>query len=388
MKNLTNLTTSAFPILTRGRTPRSNRFLPLLSGALLAAGPASGDLVSYYTFDDETNTDLIGDNDGQVNNQTGYSDDTPDGSPRSLDLSGTGPEQDYVRIGPEWPGGPDFGISDTHSFTISMWVNYTFSERGIFSIKQDLTSVGSDRSGITFGLNDAGNPFLGLIHSTGDSDSSNTSPTYHDVITDQVVPVSTWTHLAATYDSEQDLVQIYVDGVAATTYTDGNPTSTMSPDGSMLTGGVGTIDFVDSDGSFTGLGASGNGPAHSSTAGDFTRLFYDGLLDDLAIWNQALSGDGIALLAGGTSPPDIPLGSAPLEIIALDFDFPASSVTLTWHSRPEETYTLESSLNLINWSVHDDDIASEGETTTYVDSTVPDPSVITKLFYRIRETSE
>lgn len=388
MKNLTKLTASVCPTLTGGRPLLPIPFLPLLAGALLVAGPAAGELVSYYTFDDETNTDLIGGNDGQANNQKGYSTDTPDGSPKSLDLSGTGPEQDYVRLGPASPDGPDFGIGDTNSFTISMWVNYTFSERGIVSIKQDLTSAGSDRSGVTFGLNDVGNPFLGLIHSSGGDDTSNTSPTYHDVITDQVVPVSTWTHLAASYDSEQDLVQIYVDGVGATTYTDGNPSSTMSPDGSMLTGGVGTIDFVDSDGSFTGLGASGNGPAHSSTAGDFTRLFFDGLLDDLAIWKNALSGEDIALLAAGTSPLDIARGSAPLRITALAFDFPASSVTLTWNSRPDHRYTLESSLNLVNWSVHDDNIASEGDTTTFVDTTVPDPSIIGKLFYRIRENSE
>lgn len=346
----------------------------------------TGGLVSYYSFDDgETVTDQVGGNHGSVISSAEFSDLTPNGSGMSLDLGGNAP-QDYVRIGPPSPDGPDFEIGSTNSLTISMWVNYTFSERGIVTIRQDLTSGGGDRSGLTFGLNGSGNPFVGLIHSSLADDSANgLGSTWHDVITDQVVPLSTWTHLAMTYESLTDTLRVYVDGVAATSYTDGNGGGSINPDGGNLTGGVGMIDFVDADGSFTGFGASGNGPEDASSAGDFTRLFYDGLLDEVGIWNTALPDEDIAELATGVAPPDLGGGGAPFQLTKIDFDFSNSSVVLTWNSRSGKTYGLESSTDLDNWSLIDDDIPSQGTSTSYTDRTVPDPEVVKGLFYQIRE---
>ena len=109
------------------------------------------------------------------------------GSAYSLDLFGV---DDYVRIGPESPNGPDFGISETDSFTISFWVNYEFSQRGIVTVKQDLTSAGGDRSGFTVGIGSNGMVFVGIIPSitpSGGNDETNTGP-YRDINTDLEVP--------------------------------------------------------------------------------------------------------------------------------------------------------------------------------------------------------
>ena len=191
-----------------------------------------------------------------------FSDDVPNGGGKSLDLTH---DKDYVRIGLPYPDNPDFGIGETDRFTISMWVNYEASERGVVTIKQDLTSGGGDRSGVTFGIGPEGRAFVGIIASTGDEDgdAANGGPTFRDITTDQEVPTGEWVHLAATLGD--DTLVVYVNGEPAQDYSV-NPGGAIEPDGTNITEGMG-IDFVDSDGSFTGFGASGNGPEHGDSAG-------------------------------------------------------------------------------------------------------------------------
>ncbi len=284
---------------------------------LFATTAQSQELVAYYNFDDgSTVTDQVGDNHGTIHNAT-FNVNTPDGSAASLDLSadGVGPDQDYVLIGPPADGfgepeGRDLGLSDTNSFTIAAWVNYEQSQRGIVTIKQDLTSTGGDRSGITFGIDPDQSLFIGIIASTGDEflDEANSGATFRDIKTEDIVPAGQWVHIAATYDFEEDTLVGYIDGLASEFYTV-NPADSINDDGTNITDGFG-IDWFDSDGSFTGLGASGNGPVNADSAGDFTRLFYDGLLDDVAIWNVAISGADIRSLADGSKKPTEILGGA------------------------------------------------------------------------------
>jgi hypothetical protein len=103
--------------------------------------------------------------------------------------------------------------------------------------------------------------------------------------------------------------------VAATTYTV-NPAGSVNEDGTNVTGGTG-IDWFDSDGSFTGFGASGNAPTHGDSAGDYTRLFYDGLLDDVAVWDNAIPASSIAALAAGASPPAVPIPEPSSMVLAI-----------------------------------------------------------------------
>ena len=275
----------------------------------------SQELVAYYNFDDgATVTDQVGDNHGTIHNAT-FNVDTPDGSAASLDLSadGVGPEQDYVLIGDPAdefgePEGRDLGLSETNSFTVAAWVKYEQSQRGVITIKQDLTSTGGDRSGITFGIDGDESLFIGIIASTGDEflDETNSGATFRDIKTEDSVPAGIWVHIAATYDFDDDTLVGYIDGLASEFYTV-NPAGSINDDGTNITDGLG-IDWFDNDGSFTGLGASGNGPENVDTAGDFTRLFYDGLIDDVAIWNVAIDGADIRSLADRSQKPTEILG--------------------------------------------------------------------------------
>ncbi|MFT5402933.1 MAG: hypothetical protein ACI9DF_001764 [Verrucomicrobiales bacterium] len=256
-------------------------------------GDGGGDsLKAYWSFDADTATDEVGN--ASATNLVGaaFSDSTPSGAGRSLDLTG---DKAYVLL----PSG-SFGIEETDAFTISAWVNYTSSERGAISILHDLTSGGGDRSGITLGMGADGILFVAVIASAED-DAANGGPTFRDIVTDQTVPTGEWVHIAATVGD--DALVTYVNGVAAGSYTV-TPADSINADGTNLTGGTG-FDFVDTDGSFTGFGASGNGPEHGDSSGDFTRLYYNGLLDDVGIWNAALSAADIGSLAAGTAPPDL-----------------------------------------------------------------------------------
>jgi hypothetical protein len=311
-----------------------------------------------------------------VLNEVEFSEETPNGSAYSLDLLGA---DDYVRIGPASPNGPDFGISETGSFTISFWVNYEFSQRGIVTVKQDLTSGGGDRSGFTVGINEDGYVFVGMIASTGDDngDVANGGATYRDITTDQVVPIDEWVHLAATFDIETDTLVTYLDGNPATEYF-GNPG--ILPDGTEITDGTG-IDFIDSNGSFTGFGASGNAPQFGGSPGDFTRLFYDGLLDDVAIWNVALSEEEVKALTEGADPNKIGTPPVPFLIKDIFFETTKKQATIVWNSKPGRTYTLEASTDLTNWVELDDEIPTGGTETKYVETNI---AVENKVrFYRV-----
>jgi hypothetical protein len=276
-----------------------NRLLKLFItgiGLLVVTSQANAALVSYWSFDDATANDLVGSNNGTLKNGAAFSTDTPNGSANALDLTNG---KDYVLL-----PSTDFGIGATSSFTISAWAKYTSSERGVITIMQDLTSGGGDRSGVTFGMGGDTNLFVGIIASSGGDDAVNGGATFRDIVVDQAVPTGEWVHIAAVLGN--DALTTYLNGVPAASYAVNPAGSTMQADGTLVTGGAG-LDFNDANGSFTGFGASGNAPAVGDSPGDFTRLFYEGLLDDVAIWDSALSSAEIeALAAGGAVPGGVP----------------------------------------------------------------------------------
>ncbi|MEM7146866.1 MAG: LamG-like jellyroll fold domain-containing protein [Verrucomicrobiota bacterium] len=277
-------------------------------------------LKGYWSFDAGTVTDEAGDADAEKIVGATFSANTPSGAGRALNLSHG---KDYVLL----PSG-HFGIDDTDEFTISAWVNYTSSERGAITVMQDLTSGGGDRAGITFGIDANRLFFIGIIPSApsqkadaepdevGDDAANGTGPNFRDITSDLEVPPNEWVHLAATFGDDQ--LVMYLNGLPATEYKGGG--ERILEDGSEMTFGRG-IDFIDTDGSFTGFGASGNGPEHADSAGDFTRLYYDGLLDEIGIWDAPLQPSDVTRLANGETPAAVAEPSEPANQLVSYWNF-------------------------------------------------------------------
>lgn len=245
--------------------------------------------VAYWNFDGDDVSDEIGDQHANVIVGATFSAEAaPNGGTGSLDLSQS---DDYVRL-----PSVDFDIKD--AYTMVAWVKVTGgSERSLFSIKRDLTANGGDRSGISLGVQN-GHVYAGVTSSSDDNSANSSANTFHDIQGNQDVrvgPDAAWTHLAVTL--LDDLVTTYVNGVPDTAYTGAGDER-----GQLKVLGAG-LDFNDADGSFTGFGADGNAPEHRTSAGDFTRLYYDGLLDEAAVWNRALNGNQIRGIANGTHTP-------------------------------------------------------------------------------------
>ena len=251
------------------------------------------ELVSYWKFEGRLTDELNNHHGIELENSASFSSNVSvHGGAHSLDLTH---DNAYVTL-----PSTDFGI--TREYTVSAWVKRNGNGSGrFFAAKRDLTSGGTDRSGIALGL-DGDHLYAGVI-SSDNYDHRNTGDTFHDYKTTQLtVAENTWTHVAVTVGG--DYLTLYVNGIAETVYDPGGGAG--HSDGRLKVSGR-NIDFIDSDGSFSGFGADGNAPAHHSTGGNFTRIFYDGWLDDVAIWNTSLPAEAIVRLAQGESPLSVPI---------------------------------------------------------------------------------
>ena len=153
-----------------------------------------------------------------------------------------------------------------------------------------------------------------------------------------------WVHIVCTYDSATDTASIYVNGELPAN-GDFNPKTGIAGDAGYCDG----VNDVD-----TPLFLRG---------GEET---FDGVLDEVAIWDQALTAEEVmAVYIGG------PLGlspSQPLAINSINFSPDNGEVSLTWNSRESDVFTLKYSTDLINWDSDIDDgiEADAGESTTRV----------------------
>ena len=232
------------------------RFLAtaLLTAAIgLFAATAQADmLVGYWSFDDETATDLSGmANHGTVNGGATFSTDVATilGSGKAIQFDGV---DDYVEIAHS----ASLALNDV--MTISLWIN------------GDPTTMAYGRplaknSGATGGFEIQRNNLTAAAQIRLDTSAEdNQLRTIGNLFDD------TWHHMALVVD--KGTLDIYFDGVkTSTTYDHGNGFD----DGAALV-----------------LGRTSGG------ARPFT-----GLLDDVAIWNVALPEDSILALADGTETP-------------------------------------------------------------------------------------
>ena len=112
---------------------------------------------------------------------------------------------------------------------------------------------------------------------------------------------------------------------------------------------------------------------------------WNGLVDDLAFWNRALSESDVRTLwndgegrspIGGTS-----LGFQITEAVYTPGD--PAKITVTWQSRAGESFIVEQSTDVQNWEELTDGLDSEGDTTSFeIDVSAPIPK---SLYVRVRK---
>ncbi|MCB1098376.1 MAG: hypothetical protein KDN22_22575, partial [Verrucomicrobiae bacterium] len=102
-------------------------------------------------------------------------------------------------------------------------------------------------------------------------------------------------------------------------------------------------------------------------------------LDDFGVYSIALTAEQINEvkdngLGGGSG--------VPFQIIEVKRVSPTNA-EVTWQSKEGRSYTLEHTVDLMEWIEASDGLESNGETTTFVDQTLTPESV--ERYYRVSE---
>lgn len=284
-------------------------------------------VIGYWSFDDQANptADLSpGGNHGTVNGSAvfvaGHSGEAGD---YAIAFDGI---DDSVTTGASL-------LSALPEFTMSGWVRFTVDQPG--------------RTGL-FGQNDAME--FGMINATT---LQHWTATEGALDTPFGPSAPEWTHIAVVGDEVERIT--YIDGVVAGTDIAATP-RTSSTFGFNI-GGSGIFD------------AEGN--------------FFQGEIDDVAVWDAALNDGQIAMLAARELTPVGPPTRIPFTILSVAFDPGTRTATITWTSKPNRTYSIDVSDDLSDWLEINDGIPSAGQSTSYEDAGIPEGA--TTRIYRVRE---
>ncbi len=231
------------------------RFLAtaLLTAAIgLFAATAQADmLVGYWSFDDETATDLSGQgNHGTVSGSVFSTEVAATlGSGKAIAFDG----DDYVQIA------HSASLAFNDVMTISMWI---YGDSDTINYGRPLAkNTGDNGGGFEIQRNDAG-PTAAL--------RIDTSSANNQIVSTGAIFDETWHHLALVVD--RGTVTVYRDGIKST----------------------GTYNH--------GTGFADSAPLYFGRNHANSRRF-TGMLDDVAIWDVALPEDSILTLADGTETP-------------------------------------------------------------------------------------
>jgi hypothetical protein len=114
---------------------------------------------------------------------------------------------------------------------------------------------------------------------------------------------------------------------------------------------------------------------------------WDGLIDDVGIWNRPLSEEEIEYIyKGGEGNALFPSSQTPLSItnVAATFSPGASPVvTISFNSKTGKVYAVDRSIDLLLWEELDDGVEGQAESTDFIDDFSPAGSAT--MFYRVRE---
>ncbi len=293
---------------------------PLQSGAL----PMEG-LVGLWEFEGNAIDTSGNGHDGTLENGASFSDDVPDGATgQSLSVGG----EQHVLV----PHSDTLSIAN--AITMAAWVK-PIGDQGWDGILAKNPSDGSDPNHAgNYELRiENGDRFLHFLHQQGEANDT----VFHQGLA-SIITADAWTHIAVTADTASGDVQFYINGELSETLAD-----------------VIAIDAFPTNGSPLYIG---------SRADLFTAM--DGLLDDVALFNRALSAEEVAQVmagdffpggdgggGGGDDPLPEFLGSVFISAGGgVSIDIPAGA-----------TVDIEYSTDLINWET-----IATGATGTYEDS--------------------
>jgi len=261
--------------------------MTMLCVCFALASVARAELVARYTFDDGT----AGDSSGNGLNGTlqGAAAVVNDGE-RGKVLQLAGVLADYVMIS-DPSGVLNFGASGSQqgSATVAAWIKSGLG--GDWATHSTVFSQGEWDTGASLSLKGDTTPD-GQIWINGDDAHSAGEVFRSDVAPDGTV----WSHVAVTFDydagSNTTQVRMYLNGVQ-TGMAEGDPDSDgvgiLTPRLDSPTGGTNRIGLED-------LSGTGSSP----------RWPFNGMIDDLQVYNTALSAEeiAVAMSGGGVSNPD------------------------------------------------------------------------------------
>jgi hypothetical protein len=235
---------------------------------------------------------------------------------------------------------PD-SVLNTHStldaYTLSAWIKPDRDNDG-----QERFVFGQVSQGIHHGIRN--NMYLHHAHWGADQNGGTQLKDYLENGTDDT---DGWIHAVWTYNGEAGRIgQIYLDGDKDGEWNKNRPNQ-----------GNGLL-----------IGARNGGQAQ-----------YRGQIDEVAVWNRALSATDIKLLfLKGLGGEDIPLAISAISTAGTTDN--VTSVTVTFSNTPGTKYKVERSSDLLIWEELDDDV----DGPDYTDSDPPAGSA----WYRVSELTE
>jgi hypothetical protein len=237
------------------KTPTCSYFLCCLAAILIPLTQnAPAELLMWWNFDEDAGSDTVGDQAGNDN----------DGDLMNFDLS---EDSDLVPDGGKFGGAVHFDGEDDYINTTSGFqpVGEAFTYAYFFKPDEDDYTDGHGRDDhiycnarphFSFSRDGGGDGLMGMYYNIGgDTQAKSTTSEWNN---------DTWYHVAWTYNGE-DII-MYVDGVE----------ESVEPGGGVHT--------VQGDGRFN-LGSNAGGNA------------FDGFMDDLTVWDEALSSTDVLAMA-------------------------------------------------------------------------------------------
>lgn len=215
--------------------------------------------VAKWKFDEGSGTtaaDSIGDNNGTINGATwttgvvGY----------ALEFDGV---DDFVQPS----AGPQTGLLDEHTaHTVSAWILWKGSNN-----KDGILLEGSTARGYQIAIHSDTNE---IVYSIKESDNFKTVS-----CSESLIPINQWAYVAGTYDGTAETLELYINGVSCNSPATGIPPSISDPAAGWRIGG-GT---------------------QSDIYGE-TSYYFNGTIDEVKIYNYALTADEIEDMYNAEKP--------------------------------------------------------------------------------------